>query len=793
MGTVLTRVMPPASQATGDGGPNDATTVTLTTPDTTATEGSSTDPASIVLTLNRGLRSGESLAVPLGFSGGAVGTNFTLALSGSPADVTLSGSTVTFSGPSTGATATVATVLLTASADSNTTNETVTVSIPASSSGNAPKLTATGLGGGATGSRVGDGQITLSDDDAAVPVVTVTGGPAVTEGTGASFTISASPAPAANLDVSLTVADAPGADFVAPGDQDAGKTVTIAAETASATWTVATVADNIDEPSGPVTVTGGSGYTVGSPDSATVTVNDDDGPPPATPVASFAAVSERASESAGTRNVRVTLAPAPATAIALSYTVGGTAASGADYTALPGTVSVSPGATGVDISVAIADDGANEHDETVVLTLAAGTGYTVGSTGVHTLTIADDDTPVVRIAGGAAVTEGDAATFTLSASPAPAGAIAINVIVSDSSSFAGAGQTGARQVSVGTGGTGSLAVTTLGDGTGERDGRITAAVVAGAGYAPHADDAADTVAVADDAATTVTLTVPDPTATEGDGADPATIALTLNRALLFGESLGVPLQFSGGAVGTDFTLALSGSPADVSLAGGTVTFTGGATPSAAAATVRLTASADSDTDDDTVTVSLGTLSPTGLGGGATGSGTGTITLTDTGEPLTARLFPFPKATPPGQAGLPEGTTVNFNLTPNRKPAPDEIATVPLEVSGEGVTTADWTLVPTPRAANTGVTLLHEATATPRLRFAGAGVHTAALDLRTVEDGMSEGDETVTVALGPDGGGANGFDRGDLGTNVRNGANPHASANRFDVRVREGAPALPGCR
>lgn len=237
--------------------------MTLTTPDTTATEGSSTDPASIVLTLNRGLRSGESLAVPLGFSGGAVGTNFTLALSGSPADVTLSGSTVTFSGPSTGATATVATVLLTASADSNTTNETVTVSIPASSSGNAPKLTATGLGGGATGSRVGDGQIALSDT---TPEITIARGTSpVTEGTDATYTVSADPAQAADLTVNLAVADAPDANFVDAGNEGAGKTVTLAADTASATWTVPTVPDIIDEPNGP----------------ATVTVNDDDGPPPA--------------------------------------------------------------------------------------------------------------------------------------------------------------------------------------------------------------------------------------------------------------------------------------------------------------------------------------------------------------------------------------------------------------------------------------------------------------------------------------------------------------------------------
>ena len=47
----------------------------------------------------------------------------------------------------------------------------MTVSIPASSTGNAPTLIATGLGGVAEGSRTGNGEITLIDP----PVVTITG------------------------------------------------------------------------------------------------------------------------------------------------------------------------------------------------------------------------------------------------------------------------------------------------------------------------------------------------------------------------------------------------------------------------------------------------------------------------------------------------------------------------------------------------------------------------------------------------------------------------------------------
>ena len=108
------------------------------------------------------------------------------------------------------------------------------------------------------------------------PDLTISGGGAVTEGTAASFTVTASPAPTSPLTVNLTVADAAGSDFVAAGNEGS-KTVTVPTS-GTATYTVATKGDSTDEPSGPVTVTvvSGSGYTVGSPSSAAVMVNDDD-------------------------------------------------------------------------------------------------------------------------------------------------------------------------------------------------------------------------------------------------------------------------------------------------------------------------------------------------------------------------------------------------------------------------------------------------------------------------------------------------------------------------------------
>ncbi len=115
------------------------------------------------------------------------------------------------------------------------------------------------------------------DPPPVVPTVTVTAGSDVAEGGPATFTVTADAAPAADLAVSVEVA-ASGDYGVTAGT----RTVTIPAGTTSRTLTVPTVDDTTDEPAGTVTATvaTGSGYTVGTANSATVVVADDDDPPP---------------------------------------------------------------------------------------------------------------------------------------------------------------------------------------------------------------------------------------------------------------------------------------------------------------------------------------------------------------------------------------------------------------------------------------------------------------------------------------------------------------------------------
>ena len=143
----------------------------------------------------------------------------------------------------------------------------------------------------------------------------------------------------------------------------------------------------------------------------------------------------------------------------------------------------------------------------------------------------------------------------------------------------------------------------------------------------------------------------------------------------------------------------------------------------------------------------------------------------------------------GPGTVTEGAAVGLTVTLWRRLVAGEVLDVPLAVSGTRVTTADWRLaLAAGTDLNTGVTLSREDTATPRLRFAGAGARVATLTLEAVADGLDEGGaETFAVALGPNGAGTNGFDHPSLGTNVGGGADPHPhpTNSRFTATVNDG--------
>ena len=221
------------------------------------------------------------------------------------------------------------------------------------------------------------------------PEVSVTAGSGVTEGGTATFTVSASSAPTADLDVTVTITAAGGY-----GATTGTRTVTIPT-TGSVTVAVATSDDTTDEPDGSVTATvdAGSGYIVSATQgAATVAVADDDDPPVVVPVVSITGGSGVIE--GGTASFTVSASPAPSSNLDVSVTVSQSGDYGATTGARTVTIPTSGSAT---LTIATADDGADEPDGSVTTTLASGSGYIVSATlSAATVSVADDDPPPVE-------------------------------------------------------------------------------------------------------------------------------------------------------------------------------------------------------------------------------------------------------------------------------------------------------------------------------------------------------------------------------------------------------------
>jgi Ca2+-binding RTX toxin-like protein len=279
-------------------------------------------------------------------------------------------------------------------------------------------------------------------------------------------------------------------------------TVSFAAGSLTATVTVDPTADITVEPNETVilTVTAGTGYSVGAPSSATGTINNDD-----TDVS--VAVSPGSVLEDGATNLVYTFTRTGvlSSALTVNFGVGGTATFNTDYTQTgaasftppTGSVTFAIGSSTATITVDPTADGAAEGDETVILTLAAGTGYNVVSPSAATGTIVNDDTEVSVAVSPSSVLEDGATnmvyTFTrigLTSSP-----LTVNFSVGGTAIFAPPGgdytQTGADTfVNAGTGtvtflagsSTATVTVDPFGDADLEPNETVILTVTAGAGY-----------------------------------------------------------------------------------------------------------------------------------------------------------------------------------------------------------------------------------------------------------------------------------------------------------------------
>lgn len=142
------------------------------------------------------------------------------------------------------------------------------------------------------------------------------------------------------------------------------------------------------------------------------TIQDDD-----TPVVTLTASTPLAYEGGSAGAFTFTRTGDTASALTVNFTRSGTAASGTDFSAFSPATSITlpAGQASAVLTVATLQNTTPEVDETVILTLAAGAGYLIGSPATATVTIVDDDVNTVTLtATDAIATEaGDPGEFTL--------------------------------------------------------------------------------------------------------------------------------------------------------------------------------------------------------------------------------------------------------------------------------------------------------------------------------------------------------------------------------------------
>ncbi|GCL48869.1 hemolysin-type calcium-binding region protein [Microcystis aeruginosa NIES-3804] len=170
--------------------------------------------------------------------------------------------------------------------------------------------------------------------------------------------------------------------------------VTFAAGSSTATVTVDPTADTIVEADETValTLTAGTDYTIGTTTPVTGTITNDDLILPSITLA----ISPSSVTEDGTSNLIYIFIRTGDTTnpLTVNYSIGGTATNGTDYTLLPTSVTFEANSAIATVTVDPTADTIVESDETVILTLAAGTGYTIGTPNAATGTINNDDTTV---------------------------------------------------------------------------------------------------------------------------------------------------------------------------------------------------------------------------------------------------------------------------------------------------------------------------------------------------------------------------------------------------------------
>ncbi len=425
---------------------DDATTVTLAGSAGNIEEG---ETKTFTVTLGRGLVNGETLPVPLTFTGGATrGTDYTTACQATlPTGVTCANldsgnAMVTFTGPSTGTTSRTVTLTLSAATDNTaeTGGETVMIGL-----GTLSASSGTGLGGGASGTGSLSFSITdPSATDTTVPTLTISGVPG-TISTRAAFT--------ANFTFSESVTDFDTNDITVTGGSKgtlsgSGRSYRMQITPTGGVNVVVTVRRNAATdgtnrgPAAAVSRTATWRAPSPPPQQPPAEEDDDDDPPssggggggggstPSLPSASLSAVSVSAGQmviEGGEALFRITASPVPSDEITVRVRVSATGDFVDGVQLGERLVTLSASAPTASLRVATIDDRRNEADGTVTVTVLSGEDYRLSQASAS-LAVTDDDTPALVLTPETlTVDEGGSGNYRVALATEPAGDVTVSI------------------------------------------------------------------------------------------------------------------------------------------------------------------------------------------------------------------------------------------------------------------------------------------------------------------------------------------------------------------------------
>ena len=214
----------------------------------------------------------------------------------------------------------------------------------------------------------------------------------------------------------------------------------------------------------------------------------------------------------------------------VNITTGGSATSGVDYTGAVTAVTIPAGATTATVVIDPVADATVEANETVILSIAAGSGYVVGAPAAATGTILNDDVPIVSIAvSPASVAEDGAANlvYTVTLNQPALNATSVNFTVGGTATSGSdyAAVTSPLTIAAGST-TGTITINPTADATNEPNETVIITLAAGAGYVVGAPSTATGTILNDDLPT---LSINDVTVAEGNaGTSNATFTVSLS-------------------------------------------------------------------------------------------------------------------------------------------------------------------------------------------------------------------------------------------------------------------------